>query len=328
MIIPICIINFKNLTRIPKLTLSNFNLNNITNERCYMPNIFTEMSKDQLNKEKGNQKRFNAVELQDMTKKQKITALPYDVMSIIFDHVKNSNLMTYKKSLPVVNKQWNRYIQLKNEQLQKNHVLKEIESLLYKYLLDSEKQTLRELMPNRKQLREENVARLLRMIKSGYTDESIGDLFFKLHIIINNNENLLQTDMLIKVFLILFDNGIDFNKLQNYIIDEIAARGRIGAFPAEDGEYSFVERLLISLYDSEKSKVSHKLFVTDCFLHGFENSNYKFSSRISQIELMINKLNALHGSDPVYHDELKNQLQRFENVMRSHIISYNSPILI
>lgn len=293
-----------------------------------MPNIFTEMNKLQINKEKGDQNRANEIELQDMAKKQKITALPYDVMSIIFEHVKNSNLMTYKKSLPAVNKQWNRYMQSKNEQLQKNHVLKEVESLLYKYLVDSEKQKLRDLIPNRKQQREENIARLFRMIKSGLTDKSIVDLLFKLHIIINNNENQLQTEMLTKVFSILFDNGVDFNKLQSYLIDEMAAHGNMGAYRGKEDNYSFVERLLISLYDSTKTKLSHKLFVTDCFLHGFENGNYRFSSRISKLKSMMNELIASYVNDPIYSKEIKNQSQRFENVMRAHIISYNSPMLI
>ncbi len=296
-----------------------------------MPNIFTEMNKTQMNKEKGNQSYKNETELQDLSKQQQITALPYDVMSIIFDHVKKHNLMTYKKALPLVSKQWNRYTKLKSEQLQRVPVLKEVETVLARYLIQTEKNDkLRDMIPYRKQQRENTITRLLRMIEGDLKGSSLDDLLFKLHTIINNTDDQAQSEVVMKVFSILFNAYVDIDKLQESIIDTMANNNKLGASPDREDNLSYIERLLFSIFESDKAKVLNKMFVADCFLSGFENGNYdsRQSDRLDAIKIIINKLIEAHGNDPKYGEALRNQLPRYETVKTRYVLYHNPPCAV
>jgi len=263
------------------------------------------------------------IELKEMKKQTDISALPYDVMSMIFEHVKGHNLKTYQASLPLVNKRWNRYVKLKGEALQKRPLYRSIELMLSKYLVVTERtQNFRDLVPYRKQQRESNITRLLHAIDIGLTNGDIIALLFKLNNLINHS-NTAQAEVLDKVFAKIF-NSLNLDEMQKFIQEYLASNHKVGAYPGPGYELAFVERLLHHLFNAEKATLTHKMFVNDCFLTGFEQGNYSpDDSRLSELGETIRKLATEYDNEPEYGAKLHMQLARYHRC-----VPYTPPVVI
>lgn len=272
---------------------------------------FTFFNTNREDSRKSNQSTDNAkgIELQQMGKRSTqthISQVPSDAMSIVFDYVKAVNVKTYRSVVPLVSKQWRGVVRQKDQQLMKLPAIRDVELILATYLRDTEKnQTLRDLIPYRKDQRETNINRLLQLITDKLSTGKSEELLAKLHMIINNTDNEAEKSALTTVWNTIVNAVSTMDELQSHIKKSIALNFQRGAYPAHDNKLSMTERLIMALYNSKKSTPQHKIFALDCLLTGFENNNYKIDWRIDQLNKMIRDFsNTQTENSAVYEDTI------------------------